>query len=57
MRVQLKWSQSRQMWVGQTVARPKASKLLAGIMRWLQPEQTNTRRVLTSRVWHSTRHL
>lgn len=56
MRVQLKWSASRQMWIGQAVARPKSNKLVVGLMRWLQPvASTSTKRVVVDRVWQSAR--
>jgi hypothetical protein len=58
MRVQLKWSSSRQMWVGQTVSNnSKSASWLRQMMRWISPvEPVAAKRAATvARVWQSAR--
>lgn len=60
MRIELKWSASRQMWVGQMVsARQPAISWLAQCKRWLwlAPQRSSTRKPTTSRIWLSQRSL
>ena len=58
MRVQLKWSSSRQMWVGQAVNKNAApSSWVRQVMRWFHPVEPVTikRQPPVARVWQSAR--
>ena len=60
MRVQLKWSSSRQMWVGQAVAVDKhtaSSSWVRQVMRWINPAEpvAMKRHHPVARVWQSAR--
>jgi len=58
MRVQLKWSSSRQMWVGQTVSNnSKSASWLRQMMRWISPVEPVVikRHQPVARVWQSAR--
>ncbi len=58
MRVQLKWSSSRQMWVGQAVEKDaKSPSWVSQVMRWIHPVETVTmkRHQSIARVWQSAR--
>jgi hypothetical protein len=58
MRVQLKWSSSRQMWVGQAVDKTSAtSSWVRQVMRWISPVEPVVikRHQPVARVWQSAR--
>lgn len=57
MRVQLKWSSSRQMWIGQTVRNQSKSSWMRQVMRWITPVEPAVakRQVQVARVWQSDR--
>ncbi len=58
MRVQLKWSSSRQMWVGQAVEKhAKSPSWVSQVMRWIHPVEPAAikRHQPISRVWQSAR--
>lgn len=58
MRVQLKWSSSRQMWVGQAVSKAStSSSWVRQVMRWFHPVESVAlkRQPPVARVWQSAR--
>jgi hypothetical protein len=58
MRVQLKWSSSRQMWVGQAVNKSaKTSSWVKNVIRWIKPVESASfkRNSPVARVWQSDR--
>jgi len=58
MKVMMKWSVGRQMWMGKAQARHEQSSVLRHLWAWMQPVSTTpamVRRPPTSRVWQSAR--
>lgn len=58
MRVQLKWSSSRQMWVGQAVRKnSQSASWLRQLLRWVHPAESVAvkRQQPVARVWQSAR--
>lgn len=58
MRVQLKWSSSRQMWVGQAVPKnTQSASWLRQLLRWVHPAEPVAvkRQQTVARVWQSAR--
>jgi hypothetical protein len=57
MRIEMKWSENRQMWVGQARARQTQKSGWSSLMSWLQPssETTRQRRPMPVRVWQSAK--
>lgn len=57
MRIEMKWSENRQMWVGQARARQVQKSGWSSLLSWLQPAQdaSRQRRIMPSRVWQSAK--